>query len=117
MVAGTVQENLRFVFKASKRARMNDPRAVALEFGPISVTRLGIFAAARFARFLRERSKRRALSPFHLFTRLPTVLHAGIICLRTIWATLLSGSRATVAPPAALPGGAPAYRKAQAAAP
>src|ERR1043166_6705631 len=116
MVAGTVQENLRFVFKASKRARMNDARPVALELRPVSVTRLGIFAAPRLSRFLRERCERRALGCLHLLARLPTVLHAAIISrpANSMWP--LSSSHATLAPPGALPGAAPTYRKAPGAA-
>ena len=41
MVAGAVQKNLRLVFEPAKRARMNDPRAVALKFGAIGVARSG----------------------------------------------------------------------------
>src|SRR5712692_981242 len=50
---------------------MNDARAVALKLGAISVTPLGIFAAARLARFLSKGGQRGALGCFHLLARFP----------------------------------------------
>src|SRR5437016_4110385 len=52
MVAGPVEKNLRLVFQAAERARMNDARTIALKFGAIGVTRLSVLPSARFARFL-----------------------------------------------------------------
>src|SRR5215471_5119830 len=75
MVARTVEKHLRLVFEPAKSARMNDPRAVALKFGAISVALLRIFSPARFARLLRERRERCSLSLFHLIARFPTVFH------------------------------------------
>src|ERR1700737_1214135 len=78
MIAGAVQENLGFVLKPPKCARVNDASAVALKFGPVSMALLGIFASARVARFLRERRERGALGGFPFLTRFPTVLHLAI---------------------------------------
>ena len=46
MVAGAVKKNLRFVFQAAERARMNDARTIALKFGAIGVTRFTVFPSA-----------------------------------------------------------------------
>src|SRR5580704_16956647 len=76
MVAGPSQTNLGFVFQAAKRARVNDPRAIALKLRSISMALFGILSPARFARFRRERRKRGALCRFHLFARPPADLRA-----------------------------------------
>src|SRR2546430_6751451 len=55
---------------------MNNPRAVALKFSPITVTLLRIFAAARFAGLLRERRQGRAFGRLHLFAVFPPVRRA-----------------------------------------
>src|SRR5438552_13859454 len=90
MIARAVQKNLRFVFEPAKRARVNDARAVALKLGAISMTRFGIFSAARLARFLRKRRQCGALGRFHLLARLPTVLaHAAIIPLMLVFSVAL----------------------------
>src|SRR6266513_626170 len=75
MIAGAVQKNLRLVFHPPKGARMNDPRPVALKFRSIRMARLGIFAAARVAGFLRKRRQRSPLSRLHLLASLPTFVH------------------------------------------
>ena len=49
MVAGAVEENLRLVFQTTKGSRMNDASPIALEFGSISVRRLGKSPAAGFS--------------------------------------------------------------------
>src|SRR5262245_34455833 len=71
MIAGAVEKNLRLVFQAAERPRMNDARTIALKFGAISVTRLRVLPAARVAGFLSNRSESCALPLFHLFARLP----------------------------------------------
>src|ERR1043166_6007040 len=116
MIARAVEKNLRFIFEPAKRARMNDARPVALKFRPVSVTRLRIFAALRFARFLRERRERCPLGGFHLLARLPISAHAAISSRHAKSVRSLSGPRATVARRGALPAAAPAYRKAPGAA-
>ena len=73
MIARAIQENLRLVFEPAKCARVNDASAVALKLGPISMTRFGIFSAARITRFLRKRRQRGELGRFHLLARLPTI--------------------------------------------
>ena len=75
MVAGAVEKNLRFVFQAAERARMNDARTIPLKFGAIGVTRLTVLPSARFARFLSNRRERCALPLLHLFARLPFCAH------------------------------------------
>src|SRR4051812_45741976 len=47
MVASAVEKNLRFVFEAAERARMNDARTIPLKFGAIRVTRFTVQPAAR----------------------------------------------------------------------
>src|SRR5438132_5984288 len=79
MVAGPVQENLGLVFEPPERARMNDPRTVALKLCPISVTWLGKYSSARLARFLRRRRESGAFSRFHLFAGLPTIVHCQLL--------------------------------------
>jgi hypothetical protein len=75
VVAGPVEKNLCFVFQAAERARMDDARTIPLKFGAISVTRFTVLPSARFARFLRVRRERCALSLLHLFARLPFCAH------------------------------------------
>ena len=75
MVAGAVEKNLRLVFQAAERARMNDARTIALKFGAIGVTRLRVLPPARFARFLSNGRERCALPLLHLFARLPFCAH------------------------------------------
>src|SRR2546423_3469291 len=86
MVAGAVKKNLRLIFQSTKRARMNDPRPVALEFRSVIVSRLRILSAARFTGFLREWRQNACFVLFHLFAGLPTgpiasrmICHARII--------------------------------------
>src|SRR6266404_7190562 len=85
MVACAVKKNLGFVLEATKRARMDDARPIALKLCAISVPWLGIFSAVRFAGFLREERERRSLGFFHLRARFPTVacaaLHSSIVDL------------------------------------
>src|SRR5438067_2407754 len=76
MIAGSVQKNLGLVFHSAKRARMNDPRPVALKFSAKGVTRLRILAPTRIGRLLRKRRQGRLLRGFHLLTRSPRILHA-----------------------------------------
>src|SRR5689334_3861065 len=71
MIAGPVQENLRLVFQAAKRARMNDSGTVALEFRSIRMARLWILAAVRFTRFLGERRQHAHLIALHFLTGFP----------------------------------------------
>ena len=78
MVAGAVEKNLRFVFEAAERARMNNACTIALKFGAIGVTRLIVLPPARFARFLRDGRERSALPLLHLFARLPFCAHVFI---------------------------------------
>ena len=75
MIASPVKENLGLVFHAAERARMNDPGAIALKLGPISVARLAVFASARFTRVLCKRREDGALCRLHLFPRLPAFAH------------------------------------------
>src|SRR6266404_8115768 len=89
VVAGPIEKNLRLIFQPAERARMDDPRPVALELGPIDVARLGIFSAPRFAGLLRERRQNARFVRLHFLAGLPTVpmavagsriiCHAGII--------------------------------------
>src|ERR1035441_10842883 len=53
VVAGAVEKNLRFVFKPSEGARMNDAVAVTLVLGAPFGRQFGIFAAASVAAELR----------------------------------------------------------------
>src|SRR5262249_15734215 len=71
MVAGAVEKNLRLVFQATERARMNDARAIALKFGAIGVTWLRVLPPSRVAGFFGNSGEPGALPLFHLFTRLP----------------------------------------------
>src|ERR1700761_7703138 len=66
MIAGAIEEDLRFVFKAAESARMNDAVAVALEIG--APKRRGFFvnAAATFGAKLGVGSERTAF-PFLQF--------------------------------------------------
>src|SRR5438067_10909287 len=75
MVAGAVEKNLRLVFKAAERARMDDAGAIPLKFGAIGVTRFTMLSSARFARFLSNGRKHCALPFLHLFARLPFCAH------------------------------------------
>ena len=75
MVAGAVEKNLRLIFEAAERARMNDARAIPLKFGAIGVTRLTVLPPARFPRFLSNGRQRCALPLLHLFARLPFCAH------------------------------------------
>src|SRR5437899_12286492 len=75
MVACAIQKNLRLVVDPAKRARMNDPRPVALEFCSIGMTWFRIFPAARVSRFLSKRRQHCALSHFHLLARFPIFSH------------------------------------------
>src|ERR1700730_14137417 len=114
MIAGTGQENLRLVFKPPKRTRVNDPRAITLEFGPISMALLRIFSATRVAGLLRERRERGALGRLHCLARFPAVLHHRIICSMSILPRLIF--RATRAPLAVLATAGPAGRRVRATA-
>src|SRR5215218_1814971 len=71
MIAGPVEKDLRLVFESAKRSRVNDPRTIALELGPVSVPRFRVAAPARIARFLRVGRKRALLVSFDLLARLP----------------------------------------------
>src|SRR5262245_7396030 len=75
VVAGAVEKNLRLVFQAAERARMNDARTIALKFGAIGVTRFTVLSPPRVPRFLSNASERRALPLLHLFARLPFCAH------------------------------------------
>lgn len=84
MIAGAIQEDLGFVFEPAKCARVNDPGAVTLKFGPVGMTLFRMFSAARVARLLREQREGGALSCFHFLARFPTVLHRGFDALMSI---------------------------------
>src|SRR6266540_6164279 len=75
MVAGAVEKNLRFVFQAAERARMDNACTIPLKFGAIGVTGLIVSPPARFAGFLSNRCERCALSPLHLLAHLPFCAH------------------------------------------
>ena len=75
MIASPVKENLGLIFHAAEGAGMNDPGAIALKLGPISMARLGVFAAARFTRFLCKRREDGALCRLHLLPRFPAPAH------------------------------------------
>jgi hypothetical protein len=75
MVAGAVEKNLRLIFEAAERARMNDARTIPLKFGAIGVTRLTVLPSARFARFLGNGRERYALPLLHFFAHLPFCAH------------------------------------------
>ncbi len=75
MIAGPVEKNLRFIFQAAERARMNDARTIPLKFGAIGVTRLTVLSPARSARFLSKGRERCAFPLLHLFARLPFGTH------------------------------------------
>src|SRR5881275_276467 len=45
MIAGAVEENLGLVLETTKRARVNNPSAIALKFGAISMRWLGKLSA------------------------------------------------------------------------
>src|SRR5258705_13270352 len=81
MIAGAVQENLGFVFEPAKCARVNDPGAVTLKFGPVGMALLRIFSSTRVARLLRKWREGAALSRLHLLARFPAVLHRGFDAL------------------------------------
>src|SRR5438874_4007588 len=66
MIAGAVKKNLRLVLESAKRARMNDPRAITLKLGPISMRQFGKSPPARIARFLCERRERSRFVHLHL---------------------------------------------------
>src|SRR6266487_467454 len=69
MIAGPVQKNLRLILEPSKRACMNDPRAIALQFRAVGVAGLRIFAPARVTRFLGKRRERCMLRGLHFLAR------------------------------------------------
>src|SRR5687767_2417226 len=73
MIAGPVEKNLRLIFQAPEGSRMNDPGAVPLELGPVSVAGLGILAAPRLAGLLGKRRQDAQFVRLHLFPRLPTL--------------------------------------------
>src|SRR5437016_4788051 len=75
VIAGAVQENLRLIFEPAKCTRVNDPRAVALKLGPITVALLRIFSAARVTRFLGKRRERGAFGRLHFLACFPAVFH------------------------------------------
>src|SRR6266576_1703374 len=75
MVTGAIEKNLRFVFQAAERARMNDACTIALKFGAIGVTRLRVLPPARSARFLSKGRERCAFPLLRLFARLPFGTH------------------------------------------
>src|SRR3954471_4640623 len=54
MIACAIEENLRLILEPTKRARMNDARAIPLELRAEGMARLGIFPAARVTGFLCE---------------------------------------------------------------
>jgi hypothetical protein len=84
MVAGAVEKNLRLIFQPAKRARVNDPRPIALELGPIIVSFLRVLPAAGFAGLLGGRRQDARFVLFHLFAAFPArlvVSHAQIILL------------------------------------
>src|ERR1043166_2754759 len=76
MIAGPVQKYLGLIFHSAKRARMNDPRPVALKCRAKGVARLRILAATRMGRLLRKRRQGRLLGGFHLLACSPRILHA-----------------------------------------
>jgi len=75
MVAGAVEKDLRLIFEAAERARMNDARTIPLKFGAIGVTRLRVLPPTRSARFLSNGRQRCAFPLLHLFARLPFGTH------------------------------------------
>src|SRR4051794_3676450 len=71
MIAGAVEKDLRLVLQATEGAGMDDPRTIALELRAVSVARLGIFPAARIARFLGVGREDAPLVLLHLLARSP----------------------------------------------
>ena len=65
VVPGAIQKNLGLVLHPAKRAGMNDPRPVALEFSAKRMARLRILPAARVAGLFRKQRKHSALTGFH----------------------------------------------------
>src|ERR1700748_116128 len=55
VVASAVEKNLRLIFQAAERARMNDACTIALKFGTARMTRLRVLSPTRVARFLSNR--------------------------------------------------------------
>ena len=75
MVTGPVEENLRLILQPAKRARVNDPCAIALKFSAIGVARLGVLPPTRVAGFLSKRREQSALCSLDLRTCLPALVH------------------------------------------
>ena len=73
MIGRPIQKNLRLIFQSPERARVNNPRPIALEFRPVKMPRLREFAPARVARFLRERRERASLIRLYLLAPFPTL--------------------------------------------
>src|SRR5689334_23307123 len=67
MVARPVQKDLRLIFEAAKRSRVNDSRPVALKFRSIGMTRFGILPPSRIARLLSKRQQDGTFGRLHLF--------------------------------------------------
>ena len=77
MVAGAVEKNLRFIFQAAERARMNDARTIPLKFGAIGVTRL-TSVAVRAIRPIFEQRTRALCAPPPPFVRASSILRSFI---------------------------------------
>ena len=75
MVAGAVEKNLRLVFQAAERARMNDARTIPLKFGAIGVTRF-TSAAGRAIRPIFEQQTRALRAPPPPFVRASSILRS-----------------------------------------
>src|SRR5438094_6097582 len=75
MITGPIEENLRLILQPAKRARVNDPCAIALKFSAIGVARLGVLPPTRVAGFLSKRREHVALRCLHLRTCLPAPVH------------------------------------------
>jgi hypothetical protein len=67
VVAGSVEWDLGFVFKATESGAMNDAFAVPLEFGAEVVRFFGVFAAEAFAAFGGEGGEKKGFLLFPVF--------------------------------------------------
>jgi hypothetical protein len=65
VISGAIQKDLGLILHPAKRARMNDPCPVALEFSAKRMARLRILPAARVAGLFRKRRKHSAFTGFH----------------------------------------------------
>src|SRR5438094_10025014 len=75
MITGPIEENLRLILQPAKRARVNDPCAIALKLSAIGVARLGVLPPTRVAGFLSKRREHVTLCCLELRTRLPALVH------------------------------------------